>query len=421
MVCSSPEELLDLAETFDVFSGRLDGTDHELTVVTTSGAQAVLWNDLADDRGLTFREIGPEALHSIAEAVGSDHVGNPVDVGVQLTTADYVRIVHQVISTASDGWVIVTATRLAHDFDELAAGIAAMAIPDGVRVIVVPLSEDDRVTAAQVEVLRGAGVLSLPTAGRALDAVAAASSWSRVQRVRAGRGPLVGGTLKATGSGSTRHLSWFEASESLAAAGIPVPDGRAVRDVDAVVRAAEEIGFPVAIKIDDPDILHKAVAGGVFIGVDSAQAAREAAARLIAIQSETATISVQAMAPGKIELLVGLRRDPEFGPVLVIGTGGGMTEAIDDIRILPFPLSLPEVRDAIGSARIISAGLKADPGSQTLDSLAITVMEIVSWAEQRGDIHEFEFNPVLADPATGVATVVDAVVSIYPSEEGTAH
>ncbi len=125
--------------------------------------------------------------------MGSNHLGNPIDVGVQSTTADYLRIVGQVLTTTPGGWVIVTATRLAHDFDELAAGIAAMTIPAGVRLMVVPLSEDDRVTADQAGILRKAGVLSLPTAGRALDAISAAASWARVQSTRAKRGDLVGG------------------------------------------------------------------------------------------------------------------------------------------------------------------------------------------------------------------------------------
>ncbi len=418
MVCTSPEQLLDLTETFDVFHGRLSGRDQELTVVTTSGAQVGLWNDLADDRGLAFRDLEAEALHSIGDAVGSNHLGNPIDVGVQSTTADYLRIVERVLTTTPDGWVIVTATRLAHDFDELAAGIAAMTIPAEVRVMVVPLSEDDRVTAAQAGILRKAGVLSLPTAGRALDAVAAVSSWSQVQSTRANRGELVGAALKAVTTGGTRNLTWREVAESLATSGVPVPASRAVRDVDGVVRAAEEIGFPVAIKIDDADILHKADAGGVFIGVNDSDSARAAASQLTSIQGEAATISVQAMAPGKTEVLVGLRRDPEFGPVLVIGAGGGMTEAIDDISILPLPVSRPEVRQAISDARVVATSLRGQAGGKTLDALTTTVMDILAWAEQQGNIHEFEFNPILADPATATVTVVDAVVSVHTTSSG---
>jgi acetyltransferase len=207
-------------------------------------------------------------------------------------------------------------------------------------------------------------------------------------------------------------------AESLAKSGVPVPASRAVRDVDGVVRAAEEIGFPVAIKIDDAEILHKADAGGVFIGVNDSGSARAAASQLTSIQGEAATISVQAMAPGKTEVLVGLRRDPEFGPVLVIGAGGGMTEAIDDISILPLPVSRPEVRQAISDARVVATSLRGEAGGKTLDALTTTVMDILAWAEQQGNIHEFEFNPILADPATATVTVVDAVVSVHTTSGG---
>ena len=412
LVCTSPEQLLDIAETFDVFAGGIADGDHDITVVTTSGAQAVLWNDLAEDRELSFRELSSDAVSKISEAVGSTHIGNPVDVGVQLTTADYLRILESVVSTSTGGWIIVTATRLAHDFDELVSGIAGLTIPEGVRLVVVPLSEDDRITVEQAKVLRDAGALALPTAGRALDAIAAAASWAKVQHTRAQRDTLVGGSLASVATGDVKHLSFDEVAEDLEASGVPVPARRAVRDVEAVVNAAQEIGFPVAIKIDDPDILHKADVGGVFINIDNVEDARAAATQLVSIQSENATISVQSMAPGKTELLAGLRRDPEFGPVLVLGAGGGMTEAIDDISILPLPVSRGEVRDAIAAVRIIGAHLEKAPDSTTLESLTDAVMSIIDWAEEREDVYEFEFNPILAEPETATVTVVDAVVTI---------
>ncbi len=88
--------------------------------------------------------------------------------------------------------------------------------------------------------------------------------------------------LKSVTTGVTCNLTWREAAESLAKSGVPVPASRAVRDVDDVVRAAEEVGFPpVAIKIDDAEILHKADVGGVFIGVkDSDGAAPQVPARI---------------------------------------------------------------------------------------------------------------------------------------------
>lgn len=95
-----------------------------------------------------------------------------------------------------------------------------------------------------------------------------------------------------------------------------------------------------------------------------------------------------------------------------------MTEAIDDISILPLPTSRPEVRDAIAAVRVVTAGLRKDPGAQTLDALTDAVMDLIAWAEQRGEVHEFEFNPILADPETATVTVVDAVVSVHLTLEG---
>jgi hypothetical protein len=95
-----------------------------------------------------------------------------------------------------------------------------------------------------------------------------------------------------------------------------------------------------------------------------------------------------------------------------------MTEAIDDISILPLPVSRPEVRQAISDARVVATSLRGEAGGKTLDALTTTVMDILAWAEQQGNIHEFEFNPILADPATATVTVVDAVVSVHTTSGG---
>jgi acetate---CoA ligase (ADP-forming) len=411
MVCSSPEQLLDLGELFDVFHAKAAGEDHDLTIVTTSGAQAVLWNDLASDHDLTFETIEKQRLARIATAVGSEHVGNPVDVGVQSTTADYLEIVKSVVESSTGGWCIVTATRLAHDFDELVAGIAAMNIPAATRVVLVPLSEDDRVERAQAEVLRSAGAISLPSAGRALEAISAARSWAATQRNRSARGELFGAGIARSFDDDAQQLDWSSAAGELEAAGVPVPRSISVRRVEEAIAAAESIGYPVAIKIDDAAVLHKAAVGGVHLGVGDPDAVRAAVDSLTPLLTPDATISVQAMASGDVELLVGLRRDPEFGPVLVLGAGGSLTEVIDDVIILPLPVSEPEIRDAIRRIRLVAHRLGPEPEG-TLDALVGVVRGILRWAEQRGDVHEFEFNPVLADTASTTATVVDAVASV---------
>lgn len=74
--------------------------------------------------------------------------------------------------------------------------------------------------------------------------------------------------------------------------------------------------------------------------------------------------------------------------------------------------------DEIQTLRARLAGLRWEAGSRTLDAITGSVMGILAWAEQRGDVHEFEFNPILADPSTATVTVVDAVVSIYTNLEG---
>jgi len=142
-----------------------------------------------------------------------------------------------------------------------------------------------------------------------------------------------------------RPLLETEAKELLKEYGIPVPDFKLIKSEEEIAGLAKEINFPIVMKIVSPDIIHKTDAGGVKIGVNTEKEARLAYQEIISNAkkyNKNAKISgviVYSMVPQGTEIIIGVIKDPHFGPVIMFGLGGIFVEVLKDIsfRILPFP------------------------------------------------------------------------------------
>jgi acetyltransferase len=138
---------------------------------------------------------------------------------------------------------------------------------------------------------------------------------------------------------------WDEAAakDVLDALGIPTPPRRVCRDRDSAQRALAELGGPVAVKLLDATVLHKTEIGGVRLGV---RTAADMDAALDAIAADR--VLVEAMAPAGIDLVVGARRDPVFGPVLLVGLGGTVAEALADVAVRITPVRPHQAAGMVG-------------------------------------------------------------------------
>jgi hypothetical protein len=183
-----------------------------------------------------------------------------------------------------------------------------------------------------------------------------------------------------------------------------------VADADAAVAAAERIGYPVVLKADAAGLTHKTEAGGVVLDVPDAAAVRAACAALRARTGATRFVVQERVGPG-VELLLGARRDEVFGPVVVLGTGGVLTEVLRDVSVRLAPLGDGEAQAMLeeGTRPRLLAGPRGrrPVDRSTLVRLIHGVAALVA-AEPR--ILEIDVNPLIADGATVVA--VDALVIV---------
>jgi len=218
------------------------------------------------------------------------------------------------------------------------------------------------------------------------------------------------------------ELSPATLEATLARYSIALPKSRAAASVAEAVSAAERIGFPVALKIRSPDILHKTEAGGVALGLQDPGAVEAAAQALVASARATAPDAridgflVQEMVSG-IEAIVGARSDELYGPMLLVGTGGILVELVEDAALRLLPVTADEVGAMVGGlklARLLS-GFRGRPAADraALEATALALGRF--FLDHRARIKDIEINPLMvrsqrgAEPAGAVAVDVRVV------------
>lgn len=215
-----------------------------------------------------------------------------------------------------------------------------------------------------------------------------------------------------------RDLFEFEARALLRAHGVTVPAERLVRDAAAVPAAAAAFGdVPLAVKVVSRDILHKSDAGGVQLDVRGEAALRDALARIVAScrtrvpQAEIEGVLVAPMAAKGVEVIVGVSRDPIFGPVLMFGLGGIFVEVLEDVAFRAIPLSPHDAREMVGQikARRVLAGVRGQAAVDT-EALVALLLQVSAIAVAYPRLAALDLNPVIAYP-DGYA-VVDARVIV---------
>jgi acyl-CoA synthetase (NDP forming) len=230
-----------------------------------------------------------------------------------------------------------------------------------------------------------------------------------------GRPLKAAATISAALARGAEWLSQQEVASLLACYGLPLIPTRVVPDASAAVAAAADLGSPVALKASAPGLLHKTDAGGIRLGLQSADEIREAAAEIETSVSgagyELDGLVVQAMAPEGVELSVGVAEDPSFGPVLACGAGGTLAELIKDVSVRITPVTEADVGEMLRSLRTYPL-LDGYRGAERCDVKAVedVILRVSTMVETHREIVELDCNPLIALPDGAVT--VDARVRI---------
>ena len=401
-------EFADTIELFEAKRRRRPGS-RGIATVHDSGAERALCADLANELGVDFSELAAPTLAKIGAQLDEGlAAGNPLDVWG--TGADTRELFGACLrAMVDDPGVAVTALAidLVSEFDgDTAYADAAVDVAAGTDApLAVLASVGSAIDRATAERLRGNGI---PVLENARSGIAALGHLARWPRPLPAPDPSVNGERRQRWAGRLAEPGWDApaAFELLADYGIPVAQSKAAGDLAGVLAAAEAIGYPVALKTLGAE--HKSDVGGVALGLADPSALRRA--YLAMAEALGPRVSVDAMAAPGVEISVGVVRDDNFGPLVIVAAGGTLVELLADRAVACPPVNRETATELLRSLRTapLLAGWRG-AAAVDIDALADVVVGFSSLATELGEfVDAVEVNPVIASPSGVVA--VDALV-----------
>lgn len=398
-----------------------------VAIVGNSGGPGILAADACAGAGLEVPELSAATQAALREVVDPNAaVVNPVDLVASAAPEVYERALDIVLADPAIDAVLVVCTPIfAASPESVADVLRRVAARTAKAVLGCMLASPDL-----PPLLEGPGsavpVFTSPEpAVRALARAADHAAWRRrppgavlelsgfaVDAARA----VVEGVLADEPDGG-----WLPAglvTDLLVAVGISVVRGVEVGTADEAVRAAGEMGFPVALKAVGPDLVHKSDVGGVHLDLvsgDEVVAAYGAMAGTIG--SAMTGVLVQQMAPPGVETIVGVLQDPLFGPLVMFGMGGTATELLGDRSFRILPVTDHDAAELVRSLRSspLLFGYRGSPPA-AVGALEDLVQRVAQLAEALPELAELDINPLIVSP--GGAVAVDARILVRPVEPG---
>jgi acetyltransferase len=367
-------------------------------IVTSSGGSAIIATDVAEEEGFRVTPL-PQPLSATLREILPSHciVGNPLDLTGDTDAARYRKVLE-----AAEGEYDVVMTI----FGDPIPGASGV-VRSGRCELVAYLGGAEVEREERVK-LHERKIAVFPTPERAMKALACHA------RFRRDRFPLsVEGAAHAAAPMTAKAVAPADSMAMLADAGFPVTPFRRAGNEEEAVEAARAIGFPVAVKMNSPDVTHKSDAGGVILdvrdeaGVRAAfRAIREAESRM-GVRHGGAMVCAMA-APGT-EVIVGVTRDLQFGHAVMFGLGGVFVEAMRDVSFRVAPLSPADAAEMIAEIRgyRVLSGLRGKPPAD-VPALREFLLRVSAYLSAHPEVEEMDLNPVFVH-ARGL-TVADARV-----------
>ncbi|HZW37205.1 MAG: acetate--CoA ligase family protein, partial [Deltaproteobacteria bacterium] len=370
-----------------------------MLIVTSSGGSAIIATDVAEEEGFRVAPLPPELAATLKEILPSHCiVGNPLDLTGDTDAARY----RKVLEASAGHYDVVMPI-----FGDPIPGASGVITPGRCELVAYLGGAD--VERAERALMHEKGIAVFPTPERAVRAL---SCHARFRRDRFPRTP---GAAEAGRSetGGREALSPVESMRLLSESGFPVVPFRHADNEEEAVFAARSIGYPVAVKLNSPDVTHKSDIGGVILNAADEQAVRRAC-RDISLAAKRAGardegVLVSAMAKAGREVIVGVVKDLQFGHAVMFGMGGILVEALGDVTFRIVPLSEKDAAEMIGEIRG-NRLLHGYRGEKPVDIAAVRqlLLQVSELVSRRPEIEELDLNPVIVHE-TGLQ-VVDARV-----------
>jgi len=387
----SPRELVDLAQAE---LARVRPRGRKVVIVGDGGGHGIVAADVAAAQGLELPPLSEELQRRIAPHLpAAAPTRNPVDfagAGEQFL-AIFEDVTRLILESGEVDAALVTGyfggySELSDEFQaeetEVALGMARAA------------AESDRALFVQSMYPRSPSLVALREAGAPVYREIEAAAWALARLADEAQRPPRGVPELPPPVEGLRPDGYWEARDLLASAGIDFAPARRVTGLEEARAAADELGYPVAVKA--LGLLHKSDAGGVALGIEDGQGLEEALANMATPSAEGYSVERMAPVAEGVELIAGCLRDARFGPIALVGLGGIYAELLEDTAVALAPVDVGQAEDLIRSLRgaALLSGARGRPPLD-VESAAHAVAALSRLAAQRPDLAEVEINPLL--------------------------
>jgi len=410
----SIELLLEVGHALSVVGPARVPGGHRVAVLTASGGFGVLLADAASAQGLALPKLAAPTQERILSAVPFAAPSNPVDMTAQVSSRPEVlaRMLDAVARDDScDALILQSANafhvpRLRGVFLE---ALAQVRKDHPSRLVLLCARAPEEVRAR----LNAMGFPVVDGIDAACATVAALLRFGARGSARAAPAAILRAPLAAAA-----FATEASAKAVLAEAGLPVPREMVAASCDEALAAARAIGFPLVLKIVSPDIAHKTEAGGVFVGVRSEAQLREEYDQLLARVAAKAPgaridgVLVAQMVPGGVELILGARKDPVFGPMVMVGLGGIFAEIFKDVALQPAPVDEAQATAMLRSLKAFPLldGARGRPKAD-VPAAAKAIAALSRFAVRHADsVSEIDINPLVVLEQGRGAHALDALL-----------
>jgi acetate---CoA ligase (ADP-forming) len=417
-------EMVDIAAGFVAWGRRLP-QGRRVAICTGSGGGGGWMADACSAAGLEVPQLDAATRARIDQYLPSYGTSqNPVDATAQaVSKVGYAGLAELVLpSPAVDGVVLVLTARSSHVVERQREALARLAETAQKPVLLWSYTQP---APKSVQVLSEVGLPLYTDIGNCARSMQAMADYRALRErflrpIEVRSGPAADKSKARVGlAAAGRALSEWEARPILAGYGIGTnPVGTLAQTADQAVAAARDIGNPVALKVQSPEILHKTEAKAVALNLRTPQEVHGAFepvlanARRHSPSARILGVLVQPMAPPGREIILGVKHDPTFGPLLMVGLGGVAVEVLKDVALAPVPLSESEARAVL--ARLKGAPLlEAHRGAPAadIDALVGLMVRLSQFAADHADaVAEIDLNPVLVHECGKGVSVVDALI-----------
>ncbi|MEW6718739.1 MAG: acetate--CoA ligase family protein [Chloroflexota bacterium] len=415
----SMESLFDLAFALG-YQPRLNG--ERIAIVTNAGGPGILATDAIERYGLSLARFEPATIQALEEFLpDAASAANPVDV-LGDAQEDRLRFaLDKVVSDPNvDGLLVLLAPQALTQSDSMARVIVEVAEKIDKPVLACFMGEVQ--IQAGIKVLSANGVPNYPFPERAALAFSGMLEYQRIcnrpseewVRLEADQ-ESVRGVISGARTEGRLSIGDAEARKILEAYGFRIPRSIIASTPEEAVTFADQIGYPIVLKIASPDILHKTDVGGVKVDLRSAEAVRDAYELMLyrvgryLPEARIWGCLVQEMVPsGGIEVLVGMNRDPQFGPLVTFGLGGIYVETLRDVtfRIAPFSKNNAQTMISEIRAHALLDGVRGQPPSDK-QAIVDALLRVGQLVTDFPEIVELDINPLMVYPQGQGAVAID--------------